>query len=66
MYYNGQGVTQDYAEAYVWLNLAASRASGDDQKRYADARESVAKKMTIQQIVEAQRRAREWKPKTSQ
>jgi len=66
MYCNGQGVTQDYAEAYIWLNLAASRASGDEQKRYADARESVAKKMTTQQIVEAQRRAREWKPKASQ
>ncbi len=48
MYYNGQGVTQDYAEAHMWLNVAASRASGDDQKRYADARESVAKKMTAQ------------------
>ena len=62
MYYNGQGVRQDYVQAHMWLNLAASRASGDDQRRYADARESVAKKMTAQQIVEAQRRAREWKP----
>jgi hypothetical protein len=49
----------------MWLNLAASRASGDQQKTYADARELVAKKMTPQQIAEAQRRAREWKPATS-
>jgi hypothetical protein len=64
MYDNGQGVTQDYAEAHMWLNLAASSVSGDDQKKYADARESVAKKMTAQQIAEAQRLAREWRPRT--
>ena len=65
MYDNGQGVTQDYAEAHMWLNLAASRTSGVDQKKYADARESVAKKMPPEQIIEAQRRAREWVPKAS-
>ena len=63
MYARGQGVTQDYAEAHMWFNLAASRASGDDQKKFADARERVARKMTAEQIAEAQRRAREWKPK---
>ena len=66
MYDKGKGVTQDYAQAHMWLNLAASRASGDDQKKYADARESVAKKMTPQQVIEAQRLALGWKPKTSQ
>ena len=65
MYDNGQGVTQDYAEAHMWLNLAASRTSGNDQKKFADARESVARKMTPEQIAEAQRLAREWVPKTS-
>jgi len=63
MYANGQGVTQDYAEAHMWFNLAASRASGDDQKKFADAREGVAREMTAEQIADAQRRAREWKPK---
>jgi TPR repeat protein len=63
MYDDGHGVPQDYAEAHMWLNLAAWRASGEDQKKYADVRDSVAKKMTAQQIAEAQRRAREWKPK---
>ena len=66
MYQIGQGVAQDYAEAHLWLNLAASRASGDEQKKYADARELVAKKMTAQQVAEAQRRAREWKPKSGE
>src|SRR5947207_5841323 len=62
MYYRGQGVTQDYVEAHVWFNLAASKSSGEDQTTRAGARDNVAKKMTSQQIAEAQRRAREWKP----
>jgi len=66
MYYDGKGVPQDYVEAYMWLNLAASRATGDDLKKYTEVRETVAAKMTPQQIAEAQRRAREWKPKSGE
>ena len=66
MYNRGCGVPQDCAEAHMWLNLAASRASGDDRKEYAGERDAVARKMTPLQIAEAQRRAREWKPKTGQ
>jgi TPR repeat protein len=66
MYAAGQGVPQDYVEAHMWLNLAASRAAGDDQKKFADLRELFAKKMTAQQIAEAQRRAREWKPRSGE
>jgi uncharacterized protein len=67
IYGQGQGRPPDYVEAHMWFNLAASRASGDQQKQYADQREELAKwKMSPAQIAEAQRRAREWKPKTSQ
>jgi hypothetical protein len=59
----GKGVLRDYVEAHTWFNLASSRASGEDQKKSADMRESVTKKMTAEQTTEAQRRAREWKPK---
>ena len=62
IYRYGEGVPQDYVEAHKWLNLAASRATGKE-KEIADFREAVAKLMTPQQIAEAQRRAREWKPK---
>ena len=48
----------------MWLNLAASRASGATAKWSAEERDTVAGKMTPQQIAEAQRLAREWKPKT--
>jgi S1-C subfamily serine protease len=59
MYYRGEGVPQDYVQAHMWLNLAA--AQGD--KLASEARALVVGKMSQSQIEEAQRRAREWKPK---
>ena len=59
MYDQGQGVPQDYSEAHKWYNLAA--AQGD--KDAANSRDLIAKEMTPSQIAEAQRLAREWKPK---
>ena len=64
MYFNGQGIAQDYVQSHMWMNLAASRASGDDQKRIAGIRDDVASKMSAAQIAEAQRLARDWKPNT--
>ena len=64
MYAKGQGVPQDYAEAHKWVNLAAAQSQGDRQKNSSKYRDSIAQKMTPQQIAEAQRLAREWKPKT--
>jgi hypothetical protein len=54
-YSNGQGVGQDYVRAHMWHYLAA--VSGD--KTAANNRDSVAAKMTPQQISEAQKLARE-------
>jgi TPR repeat protein len=59
MYANGEGVPQDYVEAHMWLNLAVAQGN-DDAKA---ARDIVAKLMTSEQVAEAQRLAREWKPK---
>ena len=63
MYGVGDGVPKNYIEAHMWLNLAASRASSKDKKLFTEARDVAAGKMTPKQIAEAQRRAREWKPK---
>jgi len=66
MYGRGQGVPQDYVQAHMWFNLAASRfpASEGEKRELAGAnRDLVASKMTPAQIAEAQRLAREWKPK---
>jgi TPR repeat protein len=56
MYVEGQGVSQDYVQAHMWLNLAATQlpALGTNQRNTTvDARDRVASKMTLQQIGEA-------------
>ena len=64
MYDNGQGVPQDYVAAHMWYNLsAAGSPPGEDRDRAVENRDIVAKRMTPAQIAEAQRLAREWKPK---
>ena len=62
MYEKGQGVPQDYLYAHMWFNLAAAGFSAWD-KRAVNGRDALAAKMTPAQIAEAQRLAREWKPK---
>ena len=60
MYYEGQGVSEDYVEAYKWFSLAAAQGHANAAK----IRGFVANEMTPAQIAEAQKLAREWKPKT--
>ncbi len=65
MYGKGHGMPQDYVQAHKWYNLAASRLpSGEDRDLAVKNRDIVAPKMTAAQIAEAQRLARDWKPKT--
>jgi hypothetical protein len=59
MYAQGRGVLQDFIQAHMWYNLSASHG----EARSADARDALAKQMTPSQIAEAQRLAREWRPK---
>ena len=51
-------------QAHMWVNLAASRSQGEAVEDLARTRELIAERMTSAQIAEAQRLAREWKPKT--
>ena len=60
MYDQGRGVPQDYVDAHTWLNLAASRFTGELRERVVTARDAVAERMTSADRSEAQRRAREW------
>ena len=59
MYDNGRGVPQDDAQAHMWFNLAGAR--GHEKAR--EARDAVRARMTPEQVAEAQRLAREWKPR---
>ena len=59
MYDKGQGVLQDVVLAHMWANLAAAQGN----ERAIGARDNLEKKMNPTKIVEAQRLAKEWKPK---
>ena len=63
MYYWGQGIPQDYVQARMWFDLSASTAEGELQEEAVKGRDRVAEKMTPAQIAEAQKLAREWRPK---
>ena len=65
MYHGGEGVPQDFALAHMWYNLAASQQTGDERQFTAQVRGWLEEEMTREQIAEAQRLAREWKPKGS-
>src|SRR6478736_2956612 len=61
-YARGEGVTPDPIAAHMWLNLAAARFPAADSRGRTAAtrnRDNVAGEMTSDQLVEAQRRARE-------
>ncbi len=63
-YTDGKSVPQDFVQAYMWFELAAAHENDTYAEDYAgDFRDSLAEKMTPAQIAEAQRLAREWKPK---
>jgi TPR repeat protein len=64
LYFEGRGVPQDYILAYMWWNLAAAVSW---ENTYAiKSRDKVAAMMTPEQIAEAQKLAREWKPTSGQ
>jgi TPR repeat protein len=58
MYFKGQGVSKDLAQAYMWASLSAARGHQEGVKN----RDSIAKGMTPTQVADAQKRAGAWKP----
>ena len=58
LYKNGRGVSKDYVQAYKWFNLAASGylpAEAGHSERAVLNQESVASRMTSEQISEAKK-----------
>jgi TPR repeat protein len=59
-YVNGLGVSKDYVLGQMWFILAAAQGF----EAASSARDKLTPYMTADQIAEAQRLAREWKPPT--
>jgi TPR repeat protein len=58
MYENGQGVPQDIVRAHMWFNLSGAQGHERGLKNRARA----GALMTKEQVAEAQKLARSWKP----
>jgi hypothetical protein len=54
MHFNGEGVLQDMVTAHMWLNIAGANGNNDARKN----RDTIAKQMTLNQLAEAQLRAK--------
>ena len=66
LYASGKGVPQDYVLASMWFTLAASHYPASeiaDRNNVAVKINEITLKMIPEEIAEAKRMAREWKPK---
>jgi TPR repeat protein len=64
MYIDGKGVPQDLVEAVKWLDLAIYKLpAGGPRSDAARALTAAAAKLKPEEVDEARRREREWKPK---
>ena len=64
LYATGQGVPLDYVQAHMWFSLAATHLPPSEvYNKVAKRRDLVARLMTRAQVAEAQKLAREWRPK---
>jgi TPR repeat protein len=62
LYDRGQGVAENPVEAEKWLDLAAARAPKPKREYWATMRDTIAGKMTLDELAEARRRAIAWYP----
>ena len=60
LYSMGQGVPQSDAEAYFWLDLAAS-VKGPNQEKYAANRQMIGERITADELADVQDRVAAWK-----
>jgi TPR repeat protein len=60
LYSFGQGVVQNFVEAYFWLDLAAS-VGGPDQQKYVANRQMVGQHLTTDDVSSIEDRVAAWK-----
>ena len=62
LYTSGQGVPRDYVRAHMWLSLSVTKGTEWFKTTVGGIRDTVAKRMSPEQIAEAEKLAHEWKP----
>ena len=58
-FYKGDGELQDFMEAYIQLNIASVKSSGKQKERISSFRDEVSKKLSKEDLVEAQKKSKE-------
>jgi hypothetical protein len=62
IYFRGLGTIPDYVKAHLWWNLSAARG----YRAASESRNLLATEMTLNEIKQAQKLARKWRPKNYQ
>lgn len=63
MYFDGTGVTRDYASAYFWFSLAAGQTPlEDNRKGILELRNIAAARMPAAALSAARKRVAAWRP----
>ena len=61
MYRDGSGVPQDDVEAYKWVGISATTSTDASRRETsAEERDTLAERLTPEQLAEGQKRVREW------
>lgn len=66
LYADGRNAPQDHLLAHRWLNLAVFRMGGTEKESAMKLRAAVASRLPPERLLESERQAREWSPKTWQ
>ncbi len=67
MYFSDNAITQDYLHALMWSYIASAHATNNEiRKKAVDLSNEIALKMSKNQILEAQKLAKEWTEKKEQ
>lgn len=59
----GLGIPRDFVQAYAWLDIAAAHADPKQRDYWSRMRDSVANKLTYQELAAAQAQALAFEPK---
>jgi len=63
LYHSGKGLPHDDVQAEMWFSISADHAPKDDRDTIVEMRDSVAARLTPDQVAEARRMAHAWQPK---
>jgi uncharacterized protein len=64
LYLNGRGVERDPEQAWIWAQIAADYATGDELKRTESIRNAAAKQLSPEQLAKAKAFVDGWYPRS--